>query len=198
MGFFSNQLDLMFDIWKDVSGNVCYCVKSVDRDWKVLSSTNVQYKSCKIDNKIVQMTAFGFLAFFPNSISISTYLRVLRKCQPISATEITLEELQKVKTGLHCLHQTSTIYSGRAKNGHLRKKIAHIDCTQRAIKIMEDAKSPGVVINLSSASGGVVMFIGSLSTYNGKGICVDVLCPEGDKSSVSSFFNGLQVDEKLW
>ncbi|KAL7590801.1 hypothetical protein Lser_V15G34487 [Lactuca serriola] len=71
--------------------------------------------------------------------------------------------------------------------------VAVIDCTQRAIKIMEDAKRHGVIINLGSASGlypmitdpiysaskgGVVMFSRSLSTYKRKGIRVNVLCPE--------------------
>ncbi|XP_023747559.1 uncharacterized protein LOC111895717 [Lactuca sativa] len=68
--------------------------------------------------------------------------------------------------------------------------LAVIDCTQKAIKIMEAAKKPGVVINLgsaypmisdpiySSSKGGVVMFTRSLSSYKEKGIRVNVLCPE--------------------
>ncbi|KAL7591987.1 hypothetical protein Lser_V15G34516 [Lactuca serriola] len=71
--------------------------------------------------------------------------------------------------------------------------VAVIDCTHKAIKIMEGAKKPGVVINLgstsglypmisdpiySSSKGGVVMFTRSLSSYKEKGIRVNVLCPE--------------------
>ncbi|KAL7593240.1 hypothetical protein Lser_V15G34500 [Lactuca serriola] len=68
--------------------------------------------------------------------------------------------------------------------------VAVIDCTHKAIKIMEAAKKPGVVINLgsaypmisdpiySSSKGGVVMFTRSLSSYKEKGIRVNVLCPE--------------------
>ncbi|KAI3769872.1 hypothetical protein L6452_00986 [Arctium lappa] len=71
--------------------------------------------------------------------------------------------------------------------------VAVIDCTHRAIKIMEAAKRPGVVINMGSASGlypmitdpiysaakgGVVMFTRSLATYKRKGIRINVLCPE--------------------
>ncbi|KAL4555758.1 hypothetical protein LXL04_038386 [Taraxacum kok-saghyz] len=71
--------------------------------------------------------------------------------------------------------------------------VAVIGCTHRAIKIMEAAKKPGVIINLGSASGlypmitdpiysaskgGVVMFTRSLMTYKKKGIRVNVLCPE--------------------
>nr|GEW72580.1 ARP protein [Tanacetum cinerariifolium] len=68
-----------------------------------------------------------------------------------------------------------------------------IDCTHRAIKIMEAAKKPGVIINMgssaglypmltdpiySSAKGGVVMFTRALARYKRKGIRVNVLCPE--------------------
>lgn len=68
-----------------------------------------------------------------------------------------------------------------------------IDCTHRAIKIMEAAKKPGAIINMASASGlypmitdsiyssakgGVVMFTRSLAPYKRKGIRINVLCPE--------------------
>ncbi|PWA97987.1 ARP protein (REF) [Artemisia annua] len=68
-----------------------------------------------------------------------------------------------------------------------------IDCTHRAIKIMEAAKKPGVIINMgssaglypmitdpiySSTKGGVVMFTRALAPYRRKGIRVNVLCPE--------------------
>ncbi|KAJ9561030.1 hypothetical protein OSB04_006190 [Centaurea solstitialis] len=71
--------------------------------------------------------------------------------------------------------------------------VAVIDCTQRAIRIMEAAKRPGVIINMGSASGlypmitdpiysaakgGVVMFTRSLAPYKRKGIRINVLCPE--------------------
>ncbi|PWA79250.1 Alcohol dehydrogenase, C-terminal [Artemisia annua] len=68
-----------------------------------------------------------------------------------------------------------------------------IDCTHRAIKIMEAAKKPGVIINMGSAAGlypmitdpiysstkgGVVMFTRALAPYKRKGIRVNVICPE--------------------
>ncbi|KAK9056670.1 hypothetical protein SSX86_024032 [Deinandra increscens subsp. villosa] len=76
--------------------------------------------------------------------------------------------------------------------------VAVIDCTHRAIKIMEDANKPGVIINMGSAAGlyplksepiysaskglllfrGVVMFTRALAPYKKKGIRVNVLCPE--------------------
>nr|POF00667.1 15-hydroxyprostaglandin dehydrogenase [nad(+)] [Quercus suber] len=71
--------------------------------------------------------------------------------------------------------------------------IAVIDCTHRAIKAMESAQKPGVIINMGSASGlypmyadpiysgskgGVVLFTRSLVPYKRKGIRVNVLCPE--------------------
>ncbi|KAL8238271.1 hypothetical protein R6Q59_019352 [Mikania micrantha] len=71
--------------------------------------------------------------------------------------------------------------------------VAVIDCTHRAIKIMEAAKRPGVIINMASAAGlypnltdpiysaskgGVVMFTRSLASYKKKGIRANVLCPE--------------------
>ncbi|KAK1439921.1 hypothetical protein QVD17_05746 [Tagetes erecta] len=71
--------------------------------------------------------------------------------------------------------------------------VAVVDCTHRAIKIMEAAKKPGVIINLGSAAGlypniadpiysatkgGVVMFTRSLIPYKKKGIRANVLCPE--------------------
>nr|KAJ0219161.1 hypothetical protein LSAT_V11C300132500 [Lactuca sativa] len=111
-GFFSNQLDLIFGIWKDVSGNVRYCRKFKDHIAPtfeyVLSSIYVNYKSCKI--------AFYFFVIFYNSCMVlsgeggeskkatdsngptmisNKETSVLRKCQSISATEITRKELQK-------------------------------------------------------------------------------------------------------
>ncbi|KAH7517970.1 hypothetical protein FEM48_Zijuj09G0120800 [Ziziphus jujuba var. spinosa] len=71
--------------------------------------------------------------------------------------------------------------------------IAVIDCTRLAIKAMEEAKKPGVIINMGSASGlyplytdpiytaskgGVVMFTRSLVRYKHQGIRINVLCPE--------------------
>ncbi|XP_071726187.1 uncharacterized protein [Rutidosis leptorrhynchoides] len=71
--------------------------------------------------------------------------------------------------------------------------VAVIDCTHRAIKIMESANKPGVIINLSSSAGlypmisdpiysaskgGVAMFTRSLTPYKRKGIRVNALCPE--------------------
>ncbi|KAI3809839.1 hypothetical protein L1987_19439 [Smallanthus sonchifolius] len=71
--------------------------------------------------------------------------------------------------------------------------VAVIDCTHRAIKIMEAAKKPGVIINLGSAAGlypniadpiysaskgGLVMFTRSLAPYKKKGIRANVVCPE--------------------
>ncbi|XP_027348671.1 prostaglandin reductase-3 isoform X1 [Abrus precatorius] len=68
-----------------------------------------------------------------------------------------------------------------------------IDSTRLAIKTMEAAKRPGVIINMGSASGlypmvadpiysgskgGVVMFSRALRLYKRQGIRVNVLCPE--------------------
>ncbi|KAI3675295.1 hypothetical protein L1987_84884 [Smallanthus sonchifolius] len=71
--------------------------------------------------------------------------------------------------------------------------VAVIDCTHRAIKIMEAARKPGVIINMGSAAGlypsvtdsiysaskgGMIMFTRSLAPYKKKRIRVNVLCPE--------------------
>ncbi|KAJ7946040.1 zinc-binding alcohol dehydrogenase domain-containing protein 2 [Quillaja saponaria] len=81
---------------------------------------------------------------------------------------------------------------------------AIIDCTRLAIKTMEAAQKPGVIINLGSASGlypfyadpiysaskgGVVMFTRSLRPYQRKGIRINVLCPEFVQTDM-----GLKVD----
>ncbi|KAH9695567.1 PKS ER domain-containing protein [Citrus sinensis] len=71
--------------------------------------------------------------------------------------------------------------------------VAVIDCTQKAIGIMQAAKKPGVIINMGSSAGlypfytdpiysaskgGVVLFTRSLTPYKSKGIRINVLCPE--------------------
>ncbi|KAG8368351.1 hypothetical protein BUALT_Bualt15G0036500 [Buddleja alternifolia] len=71
--------------------------------------------------------------------------------------------------------------------------VAVIDSTRLAIQAMQEAKRPGVIINVGSASGlypmiadpiysgskgGVVLFSRSLIPYKRKGIRVNVLCPE--------------------
>ncbi|PON63389.1 Polyketide synthase, enoylreductase domain containing protein [Trema orientale] len=71
--------------------------------------------------------------------------------------------------------------------------VAVIDCTHLAIKTMQAAKRPGVIINLGSSAGlypmyidpiysgskgGVVMFTRSLVPLKREGIRVNVLCPE--------------------
>ncbi|KAL5541104.1 hypothetical protein UlMin_043390 [Ulmus minor] len=71
--------------------------------------------------------------------------------------------------------------------------VAVIDCTRLAIKTMQAAKRPGVIINLGSASGlypmyndpiysaskgGVVMFTRALLPLKRQGIRINVLCPE--------------------
>nr|POF09982.1 prostaglandin reductase-3 [Quercus suber] len=85
--------------------------------------------------------------------------------------------------------------------------IAVIDCTHRAIKAMESAQKPGVIINMGSASGlypmyadpiysgskgGVVLFTRSLVPYKRKGIRVNVLCPEFVQTEM-----GLKIDSKF-
>ncbi|XP_024968645.1 probable quinone oxidoreductase isoform X2 [Cynara cardunculus var. scolymus] len=85
--------------------------------------------------------------------------------------------------------------------------VAVIDCTHRAIRIMEAAKRPGVVINIGSASGlypmitdpiysaskgGVVMFTRSLAPYKRKGIRINVLCPEFVRTDLAE-----KVDSKF-
>ncbi|KAE9597258.1 putative 15-hydroxyprostaglandin dehydrogenase (NAD(+)) [Lupinus albus] len=84
---------------------------------------------------------------------------------------------------------------------------AIIECTRLAIKTMEAAKRPGVIINMGSASGlypmyedplysgskgGVVMFTRSLRPYQRKGIRINVLCPEFIETEM-----GLRVDSKF-
>lgn len=85
--------------------------------------------------------------------------------------------------------------------------LAVIDCTHRAIKTMEAAQKPGVIINMGSASGlypmysdpiysgskgGVVLFTRSLAPYKRKGIRINVLCPEFVQTEM-----GLKVDSKF-
>ncbi|OIV93277.1 hypothetical protein TanjilG_23118 [Lupinus angustifolius] len=84
---------------------------------------------------------------------------------------------------------------------------AIIECTRLAIKTMEAAKRPGVIINMGSASGlypmyndplysgskgGVVMFTRSLRPYQRKGIRINVLCPEFIETEM-----GLRVNSKF-
>lgn len=88
--------------------------------------------------------------------------------------------------------------------------VAVVDCTRIAIKIMQAAKRPGVIINLGSSAGlyplysdsiytaskgGVVMFTRSLSPFKRQGIRINVLCPEfvetGLGSKVGPKFIGL-------
>lgn len=71
--------------------------------------------------------------------------------------------------------------------------VAVIDCTRLAVKAMESAGRPGVIINVGSAAGlyptyadpiysaskgGVVLFTRSLAPFKRRGIRVNVLCPE--------------------
>ncbi|TYI99791.1 hypothetical protein E1A91_A13G042100v1 [Gossypium mustelinum] len=56
--------------------------------------------------------------------------------------------------------------------------VAVIDCTRLAIKSMQALQKPGVIINMGSSAGGVVMFTRSLAPYRRQGIRVNVLCPE--------------------
>ncbi|KAL3730543.1 hypothetical protein ACJRO7_027543 [Eucalyptus globulus] len=71
--------------------------------------------------------------------------------------------------------------------------VAVIDCTRLAVKAMESAGRPGVIINMGSAAGlyptyadpiysaskgGVVLFTRSLAPFKRRGIRVNVLCPE--------------------
>lgn len=85
--------------------------------------------------------------------------------------------------------------------------VAVIDCTRRAIQIMQAAKKPGVIINLGSASGlypmyidpiysgskgGVVLFTRSLALYKRQGIRINVLCPEFVQTDM-----GAKVDSKM-
>ncbi|XP_031394131.1 probable quinone oxidoreductase [Punica granatum] len=85
--------------------------------------------------------------------------------------------------------------------------VAVIHSTRLAIKAMEAAGKPGVIINLGSASGlypmindpiysaskgGVVMFTRSLVPYKRRGIRINVLCPEFVRTDM-----GLKVDSKM-
>ncbi|KAL2537386.1 ARP protein (REF) [Forsythia ovata] len=85
--------------------------------------------------------------------------------------------------------------------------IAVIDCTRLATQTMQQAKKPGVIINVGSASGlypmyadpiysaskgGVVMFTRSLALYKRQGIRINVLCPEFVQTDLSS-----KVDPKF-
>ncbi|GKB88104.1 ARP protein, partial [Tanacetum coccineum] len=87
--------------------------------------------------------------------------------------------------------------------------VAVIDCTHSAIKIMEAAKKPGVIINMgssaglypiitlpiySSTKGGVVMFSRSLAPYKQKGIRVNVLCPEFVHTDMGEKVGGRYID----
>ncbi|RDX57695.1 15-hydroxyprostaglandin dehydrogenase [NAD(+)], partial [Mucuna pruriens] len=84
---------------------------------------------------------------------------------------------------------------------------AAIDSTRLAIKTMEAAKRPGVIINLGSASGlypmvadpiysgskgGIVMFSRALRLYKRQGIRVNVLCPEFVETEM-----GLRIDSNF-
>ncbi|PON69113.1 Polyketide synthase, enoylreductase domain containing protein [Parasponia andersonii] len=84
---------------------------------------------------------------------------------------------------------------------------AVIHCTHLAIKTMQAAKRPGVIINLGSSAGlypmyfdpiysgskgGVVMFTRSLVPLKRQGIRVNVLCPEFVGTEM-----GLRVDPKF-
>ncbi|KAM7251148.1 hypothetical protein ACFE04_023031 [Oxalis oulophora] len=87
--------------------------------------------------------------------------------------------------------------------------IAVVECTQRAIKIMQKAKNPGVIINMGSASGlypmygdpiysaakgGVVMFTRSLAFYKRQGIRINVLCPEFIKTELAEKVESRIID----
>ncbi|GJX01434.1 prostaglandin reductase-3 isoform X1 [Tanacetum coccineum] len=87
--------------------------------------------------------------------------------------------------------------------------VAVIDCTHTAIKIMEEAKKPGVIVNMgssaglypiitlpiySSTKGGVVMFSRSLASYKQKGIRVNVLCPEFVHTDMGEKVGGRYID----
>ncbi|KAJ4962191.1 hypothetical protein NE237_022130 [Protea cynaroides] len=79
--------------------------------------------------------------------------------------------------------------------------IGVIDCTRLAIRTMQAAQKPGVIINIGSASGlypmygdpiysgskgGVVLFTRSLVPYKRQGIRVNVLCPEFVETELAS------------
>lgn len=84
---------------------------------------------------------------------------------------------------------------------------AIIECTRLAIKAMEAAQKPGVIINMGSASGlypmytdpiyaatkgGVVMLTRSLAPLKRKRIRINVLCPEFVETEMGS-----QIDPKI-
>uniref|UniRef100_A0A7N0ZTZ4 Enoyl reductase (ER) domain-containing protein n=1 Tax=Kalanchoe fedtschenkoi TaxID=63787 RepID=A0A7N0ZTZ4_KALFE len=92
----------------------------------------------------------------------------------------------------------------RAVNVNL---LAVIDCTRIAIRCIQTAKKPGVIINLGSSSGlypmyldpiysaskgGVVLFTRSLAPYRHQGICINVLCPEFVRTEMAA-----KVGDKL-
>ncbi|CAA0807542.1 ARP protein (REF [Striga hermonthica] len=79
--------------------------------------------------------------------------------------------------------------------------LAVIECTRLAIRAMQKARKPGVVINVGSASGlypmygdpiysgtkgGVVLFTRSLALYKRQGIRINVLCPEFIQTELAS------------
>ncbi|XP_057966524.1 uncharacterized protein LOC131156677 [Malania oleifera] len=85
--------------------------------------------------------------------------------------------------------------------------ISLIDCTRLAIRTMQAARKPGVIINMGSSSGlypfyhdpvyaatkgGVVMFTRSLVPFKREGIRVNVLCPEFVDTELS-----LKMDPKF-
>jgi hypothetical protein len=85
--------------------------------------------------------------------------------------------------------------------------IAVVECTRLAINIMQTTRSPGVIINMGSASGlypmyldpiyssakgGVVMFTRSLAPYKRQGIRINVLCPEFIKTELAE-----KVDSRM-
>ncbi|CAI9786321.1 unnamed protein product [Fraxinus pennsylvanica] len=84
-----------------------------------------------------------------------------------------------------------------------------IGCTHLAIQTMQQAKKPGVIINLGSASGlypmyadpiysaskgGVVMFTRSLALYKRQGIRINVLCPEFVQTDLASKLDPKFID----
>ncbi|KAM6558157.1 hypothetical protein CsatA_027396 [Cannabis sativa] len=85
--------------------------------------------------------------------------------------------------------------------------VAAIDCIRLAVKVMQGAKKPGVIINLGSSAGlypmyfdpaysasksGIVMFTRSLVPLKRQGIRVNVLCPEFVETDM-----GLKIDPKF-
>ncbi|KAK3420604.1 hypothetical protein EUGRSUZ_G01454 [Eucalyptus grandis] len=87
--------------------------------------------------------------------------------------------------------------------------VAVIDCTRLAVKAMESAGRPGVIINMGSAAGlyptyadpiysaskgGVVLFTRSLAPFKRRGIRVNVLCPEFIRTEMTSKMDSDFVD----